>query len=148
MSPRQTPVYILMSLVNKYPCTLVSQSVCPSASQSFSQSDSQSVSQSDTQSVGQSTLSQSRSKKRSYTGGEVVTAGGVLEGAGHTKPHGTRVELQQVERHVHRDHASENKPQIVTISRSPQHWNQSTKIIILIVASHESELHARTCPSN
>ena len=115
-----------MLLVNKYPCTLVSQSVSQSVSQPFSQSDSQSVSQTRSRSVSQTTLSQSRSKKRSYTGGEVVTAGGILEGVGHTKPHGTRVELQQVERHVHRDHASENKPQIVTISQSPYHWNQST----------------------
>ena len=122
---------------------------CQSISQSVSQSDGQSVSQSDTHSVGQSTLSQSRCKKRSYTGGEVVTAGGVLEGVGHTKPHGTRVELQQVEWHVHRDHASENESQIATISQSPHHWNQSTKIIILIVASpNPSCTHAPALPIN
>ena len=119
------------------------------SSQSISQSVSHSDSQSDTQSVGQSTLSQSRCKNRSYTGGEVVTAGGVLEGVGHTKPHGTRVELQQVERHVHCDHTSENKPQIVTISQPPHHWNQSTTIIILIVASpNPSCTHAPALPAN
>ena len=41
--------------------------------------------------------------------GEVVTVGSVLEGVGHTESHGTRVEFQQVEWHVHRDHTPDKQ---------------------------------------